>query len=113
MSKQSGLIKWEIHRSDDGGYTDIIYWESEEDAKRAEADMVNIPNANDWISCYEDGSISSRNLNQVGQSSVRNSLSRVEQFRLPYHTLLAWSAKSPPPASVSARFCTPQTVVLP
>ena len=69
MSKQSGLIKWEIHRSDDGGYTDIVYWESEEDAKRAEADMVNIPNANDWISCYEEGSISSRNLNQVAKFS--------------------------------------------
>ncbi len=69
MSKQSGLIKWEIHKSDDGGYTDIVYWESEEDAKRAEADMVNIPNANDWISCYEEGSISSRNLNQVAKFS--------------------------------------------
>ena len=69
MSKQSGLIKWEIRRSDDGGYTDIVYWESEEDAKRAEADMVNIPNANDWISCYEEGSISSRNLNQVAKFS--------------------------------------------
>ena len=69
MSKQSGLIKWEIHRSDDGGYTDIVYWESEEDAKRAEADRVNIPNTNDWVSCYEEGSISSRNLNQVAKFS--------------------------------------------
>ena len=69
MSKQSGLIKWEIHRSDDGGYTDIVYWESKDDAKRAEADMVNIPNASDWISCYEDGSISSKNLTQVAKFS--------------------------------------------
>ena len=69
MSKQSGLIKWEIHRSDDGGYTDIVYWESKDDAKRAEADMVNTPNASDWISCYEDGSISSRNLTQVAKFS--------------------------------------------
>ena len=45
MSKQTGLIGWEIHRSDDGGYTDIVYWESKDDAKEAEADMMNIPNA--------------------------------------------------------------------
>ena len=48
-----------------GGYTDIVYLESKDDAKKAEADMVNIPNANDWYSCYEKGSISSINLNQV------------------------------------------------
>ncbi|MCE2504310.1 MAG: hypothetical protein J4G05_09685 [Chlorobi bacterium] len=65
MSTQSGFIKWEIHKNNDGGYTDIVYWESKDDAKKAEADMVNIPNANDWYSCYEKGSISSINLNQV------------------------------------------------
>ena len=27
--------------------------------------MVNIPNAGDWFSCYEEGSISSVNLTQV------------------------------------------------
>ena len=69
MSKQTGLIGWEIHRNDDGGYTDIVYWESKDDAKEAEADMRNIPNAKDWISCYEEGSISSRNLNQVAKFS--------------------------------------------
>ena len=65
MSKQEGFIKWEIHTDNDGGYTDIVYWESKDAAKKAEADMVNIPNAGDWFSCYEEGSISSRNLNQV------------------------------------------------
>ena len=65
MSKQSGFIKWEIHKNNNGGYTDIVYWKSKDDAKKAEADMVNIPNANDWYSCYEKGSISSNNLNQV------------------------------------------------
>ena len=66
MSKQSGFVRWEIHKNNDGvGYTDIVYWESENDAKRAETDMANIPNANDWYSCYEKDSISSKNLDLV------------------------------------------------
>ena len=65
MSKQQGFIKWEIHKNKGDGYTDIVYWESEEDAKKSEVNMVNIPNANDWYSCYEKGSISSKNLNLI------------------------------------------------
>ncbi len=65
MSRQSGFQKWEIHRNRDGDYTDIVYWESEGDAKNAQADMVNIPNAADWYSCYKEGSISSMNLDHV------------------------------------------------
>ena len=59
MSKQLGFIKWEIHTNNDGGYTDVVYWKSKDDAKQAEANMINIPNANDWYSCYEKDSISS------------------------------------------------------
>lgn len=66
MSRQTGLLHWEIHRNSDGGYTDIVYWRGEADAKGAQADMVNIPNAGDWFACYEEGSISSQNLHQVG-----------------------------------------------
>lgn len=65
MREQPGFVKWEIHRESDGGYTDIVYWESKDAAKNAEADMVNIPNAGDWFSCYEEGSISSKNLYHV------------------------------------------------
>ena len=65
MREQPGFVKWEIHRETDGGYTDIVYWESKDAAKNAEADMVNIPNAGDWFSCYEEGSISSKNLYHV------------------------------------------------
>ena len=65
MNKQQGFIKWEIHKNSDGGYTDIVYWESKVDAKKSEADMVNIPNANDWFACYEKGSISSKNLSLI------------------------------------------------
>ena len=65
MSKQPGFIKWEIHKNNEGNYTDIVYWESREDAKKSEADMVNIPNANDWYSCYEKGTISSKNLDLI------------------------------------------------
>ena len=65
MSKQAGFIKWEIHKDSDGNYTDIVYWESQELAKKAEADMANIPNAGDWLACYEEGSISNRPLNLI------------------------------------------------
>ncbi len=65
MNKQPGFIKWEIHRESDGDYTDIVYWESDGAARKAEADMVNIPNAGDWFACYEEGSISSKHLYQV------------------------------------------------
>ena len=67
MSKQVGFIKWEIHKNaNDNSYTDIVYWESEADAKNSEKDMMNIPNAGDWFACYKEGSINSLNLQQVG-----------------------------------------------
>ena len=62
MRQQPGFVKWEIHKESDGSYTDIVYWDSKDAAKNAEADMANIPNASDWFSCYEEGSISSKNL---------------------------------------------------
>ena len=65
MRRQPGFLKWEIHRNHDGGYTDIVYWESEDDAKNAQADKVNIPNAEDWYACYEEGSITSMNLSHL------------------------------------------------
>ncbi len=67
MNKQAGFIKWEIHKNtNDNSYTDIVYWESEQDAKNSEKDMINIPNAGDWFACYKEGSINSQNLYQVG-----------------------------------------------
>jgi hypothetical protein len=66
MSKQPGFQKWEIHKNSDGSYTDIVYWESKEAAKESEKDMVNIPNAGEWYSCYKEGTISSKNLYLVG-----------------------------------------------
>ena len=65
MSKQAGFVRWEIHKDKDDEYTDIVYWNSEADAKMAEADMVNIPNVGDWIGCYEEGSIFTKRLNRL------------------------------------------------
>lgn len=62
MKNQPGFIKWEIHTNNDGGLTDIVYWESEQDAKKAEKEMATIPNATDWYQCYKEGTISSKNL---------------------------------------------------
>lgn len=66
MSNQPGFIQWEIHKNNDGGYTDIISWKSKEDAKKAEAAMVNISNAGDWYACYKKESIASKNIHHIG-----------------------------------------------
>ena len=65
MTKQPGFIKWEIHIKKDQSFTDIVYWESEKDAKLAEKEMVNIPNAAEWYGCYKSGTISSKNITLI------------------------------------------------
>ncbi len=65
MRKQPGFLKWEIHKGEDNSYTDIVYWASKDDAKKAEAEMTTIPDASDWFSCYKEGSISSKSLHKV------------------------------------------------
>ncbi len=65
MTKQPGFIKWEIHTNKDQSFTDIVYWRSEEDAKKAEKEMANIPNAAEWYGCYKPGTISSKNVKLV------------------------------------------------
>ena len=67
MKKQAGFIKWEITENKDGSLTDIVYWKSKEDAKKAEQEMVNIPNATEWFGCYKQGSISSKNLITIAE----------------------------------------------
>jgi len=67
MKNQIGFIKWEIHTNSDGSYTDIVTWKSKEDAKIAEKEMVNIPNASDWYGCYKEGTISSKNLITIAE----------------------------------------------
>lgn len=67
MKKQPGFIKWQIHSNNDNSFTDIVYWESEKDAKNAEKQMANIPNAHEWFGCYKEGSISSKNLTQMAE----------------------------------------------
>jgi hypothetical protein len=67
MNKQSGFIQWDIHKnSNDDNYTDIVYWETQEDAKNSEKEMMNIPNAADWFACYKEGSINCLNLQSLG-----------------------------------------------
>lgn len=67
MKNQAGFIKWEIHANSDESYTDIVYWKSKQDAKNAEKEMVNIPNAGDWYACYKEGTISSKNLTTIAE----------------------------------------------
>lgn len=67
MKKQAGFIKWEITENKDGSLVDIVYWKTKEDAKNAEKEMVNIPNANEWFGCYKQGSISSENLITIAE----------------------------------------------
>lgn len=65
MTKQPGFIKWEICKTENGDYFDIVYWESKEDAKKAESNMNNIENANEWFACYKKDSISSKGITTV------------------------------------------------
>ena len=65
MSKQFGFVKWEIHKNNEGDYTDIVHWKTKEDAKKSEKDMVNIPNAGEWFGCYKEGTIVSQNLEKL------------------------------------------------
>lgn len=67
MKNQSGFIKWEITENTDGSLTDIVYWKSKADAKLAEAEMANIPNAGDWYNCYKEGTITSKNLTTIAE----------------------------------------------
>lgn len=66
MSKQTGFIRWEINKNvNDNTYTDIVFWESKEDAKNSEQQMMNIPNAADWMACYKEGSINCLNIEEL------------------------------------------------
>lgn len=67
MRNQPGFVKWEIHTNNDGSFTDIVYWKTAEDAKSAEKQMGNIPNASDWYGCYKEGTISSKNLTCIAE----------------------------------------------
>jgi len=67
MKNLPGFSKWEIHKNQDMSFVDIVYWNSREDAKNAEKEMANIPNAGEWYACYKEGSIRSQNLNRIAQ----------------------------------------------
>jgi hypothetical protein len=67
MKNQAGFIKWEICENNDGGLTDVVFWESKEAAKNAEKEMANIPNAGDWFACYKSGTITSKNLTTIAE----------------------------------------------
>lgn len=62
MKDLPGFQKWEIHENENSTFTDIVYWQSKEDAKNAEKAMAEIPNAAEWFKCYKSGSISSQHL---------------------------------------------------
>lgn len=62
MQHQQGFIKWEIHSNGRGGFTDVVYWNSAEDAKNAEKSMMEMEHAAEWFSCYKEGSIKSENV---------------------------------------------------
>jgi hypothetical protein len=65
MKNQPGFMNWEIHSTNDGGYTDIVYWKSKQDAMNAEKEMGNISNAGDWFACYKEGTTVSKNLTTI------------------------------------------------
>lgn len=62
MSKQKGFQAWEITKDLKGEYVDLVYWDTEEDAKNSQKDMANIPNPQDWFGCYKPETIQGQNL---------------------------------------------------
>jgi hypothetical protein len=66
MKNQTGFIKWEIHKDNNGGFTDIVYWKSEKD-EAAELKMANIPNAMEWYVCYKEDTITSKKLHSIAE----------------------------------------------
>ena len=69
MKDLKGFVNLEITKSDEGQYIDIVHWSSREDAKNAEKEMCNIPNAMDWYSCYDQASISSHGVEVINSTS--------------------------------------------
>ncbi|MEM7160940.1 MAG: hypothetical protein AAF487_00740 [Bacteroidota bacterium] len=65
MQKLPGFISWELNRSSEGKYVDIVTWESKEAALNAQKEMTNIPNMGEWYSCYDKESISSINIELI------------------------------------------------
>ncbi len=65
MRHQPGFISWEIHKNNTGHYTDIVSWESESNAKKAELSMAQLAEAADWFACYNEDSIRSENLERM------------------------------------------------
>lgn len=65
MLHQPGFVSWEIHKNNTGSYTDIVTWLSENDAKKAELAMAQLPQAADWFACYKENSIESEKLNRL------------------------------------------------
>ena len=66
MRNLPGFISWEICKDENGKYTDVVCWESAGHAKKAELEMINIPNAADWYGCYKPESIKGEKLFLVG-----------------------------------------------
>ena len=67
MKKQAGFQGWEIHKNTTIWYTDSVYWSSETDAKQAEKNMKDIPNAAEWFACYKDWTIKSTGVHYVAR----------------------------------------------
>lgn len=67
MKQQPGFIKWEINSNKDGHFTDIVYWESEAAAQKAELAMANIPQSGKWYGCYKPDTIATKKLTQLAE----------------------------------------------
>jgi len=65
MAHQPGFISWEMHKNKTGHYTDIVSWDSETDAKKAELSMAQLPDAAKWFACYKEDSIRSENIDRL------------------------------------------------
>ena len=54
MQPLHGFVSWTQHRNLKGGYTDIVVWQSQAAAKKAEAEMAHNPHQEAWVACYQN-----------------------------------------------------------
>ncbi len=65
MKHQKGFISWEINQNTKGHYTDIVIWESKEDAALSNKNMANMPHASEWMGCYKMETVNSESLTSI------------------------------------------------
>lgn len=71
MSGLDGFVSWSINKTETG-YRDLVVWQSQDDAKRAEQKMADIPPelSQQWFGCYQMDTITSQAMLEITRFDV-------------------------------------------